>query len=249
LLVRLSWNAKMRPLRFEIRFFALAALAFEAAAGTAQAEEMAGAPLRGDRVYLGIDVGPIIPEGMSASLSGALAGSGRLSFNAAGAVGGFAGYRFSDRLAAEGEIAWALYDPFKLSGSFVGPGGPISSLALNGDFNTVLATANAIYRPLGGTVTFVPYLGAGLGFAWLDWSASAQPGAAFPLDVRGSAVDFAADAVAGVDYALSARLSLGGRYRYLWIDSGGGRLTGGGVTLAHGDVHAHVLTATATYRF
>ena len=236
----------MRAQRSEICVLVLAALAV---AGTANAQDAQRSQPHSDGFYAGIDVGAISPEVMSAQLTGTLAGSGRLSFNAAGAFGGFAGYNFGEHLAAEGEVAWALYDPFKLSGSFAGPGGAISSLALNGDFNTVLATANAIYRPLGTKARFAPYLGAGLGFAWLDWSVTAQPGAAFPLDVRGSAVDLAADAMAGVDFALCERLTLGGRYRFLWIDSSGGRLTGGGVTLTHGDVHAHVLTATATYRF
>jgi opacity protein-like surface antigen len=213
------------------------------------AQDQPRAMLASGRAYVGVAVGPIIPEDMSAKLSGTIAGSGKLLFNAAGEIGAFVGYNVSDRLAAEFELGWSLYDPYSLSGSFVGPGGRFVGLALDGDFNTVLGLATVIYRPLGDKGRFVPYIGAGAGFANIDWSATNRPGSTLLLSVTGSALDFAADASAGLDYKLTDRLALGGRYRYLWINSGGGSLSGGGVTLVHGDVHAHLLTATASYRF
>ncbi|HEX7967606.1 MAG TPA: outer membrane beta-barrel protein [Stellaceae bacterium] len=219
-----------------------------ATGGMAAAQDMEHPTLARDNLHVGIAVGPIFPEDMSARLSGTITGSGQLSFNPAGAVAGFAGYDLTERLAAEAEIGWTLYDPFKLSGSFVGPGGPLPSIALNGNFDTIIGLVNVLYRPLGNKGRFLPYLGAGIGFAHLDWSVSSQPNAA-ALDVSGSAFDFAADIAAGLDYALTDKLSLGGRYRYLWINSDGGTLAGGGVVLTHGDVHAHVLTANARYRF
>ena len=200
-------------------------------------------------LYGGVDVGVIIPQDMSAHLSGAIAGSGHLSLNAAGAVAGVVGYDLGDRLSAEGALGWSLYDPSKLSGSLTGGGAALPDLALNGDFNTVLALADALYRPCGRLGRFAPYLGGGIGFAYRDWSITTQPGAAAALSLKGNALDFAADAVLGLDYAVTDRFSLGGRYRFLWIDSDGDRLGGGGVTLTHGNVYAHLLTATLTYRF
>lgn len=215
----------------------------------ARAQEAQQPMLALGKFYVGIAVGPIFPEDMSARLSGNVTGSGNLNFNAAGAVSGFAGYDLTERLAAEAEIGWTLYDPFKLSGSFVGPGGSFSSVALNGNFDTIIGLVNVLYRPLGHKARFAPYLGGGIGFANLDWSVSSQPNAAPALNVSGSAFDLAADIAAGLDYALTDNISLGGRYRYLWINSDSGTLAGGGVVLTHGNVHAHVLTATASYRF
>ncbi len=200
-------------------------------------------------LYGGVDVGVIIPQDMSARLSGAIAGTGHLSLNAAGAVVGVVGYDLGDRLSAEGEVGWSLYDPFKLSGGLSSGGAALPDLALNGDFNTVFALANALYRPWSRLGRFAPYLGGGIGFAYRDWSITTQPGAAAALSLKGNALDFAADAVLGLDYAVTDRFSLGGRYRFLWIDSDGGSLSGGGVTLTHGNVYAHLLTATLTYRF
>lgn len=215
----------------------------------AMAQDQPRAMILSDRLYVGLAVGPIIPEDVNVGLSGAITGSGKLLFNPAGFIGGFVGYNASDRLAAEFEIGWSLYDPYSLSGSFVGPGGPFVGLALDGNFDTVLGLANLLYRPLGDQGRFVPYIGAGLGFAAIDWSVTNRPGSTIALNVSGSALDFAADATLGFDYRLTDRIALGGRYRYVWINSDGGSLTGGGVFLTHGDAQAHLLTATARYRF
>src|SRR5689334_10244449 len=79
-------------------------------------------------LYGGVDVGVIIPDEMSARLSGAIEGTGHLSLNAAGAVAGVVGYDLSDRLSAEGELGWSLYDPFKLSGSLTSGGAALPDL-------------------------------------------------------------------------------------------------------------------------
>jgi opacity protein-like surface antigen len=239
----------MNMIGLRVPFPAFCTICLALISGTAAAQDQPRTMLASDRLYVGIAVGPIVPEDMNVHLSGTISGSGRLLFNPAGVVGGFVGYKASDRLAAEFEIDWSLYDPYSLTGSFVGPSGAFAGLALDGNFDTVLGLANVIYRPLGEKGRFVPYLGAGAGFADIDWSVMSRPGSAIALDVRGSAFDFAADVGAGIDYALTDRITLGGRYRYLWIDSSGGSLTGGGVTLVHGDVHAHLFTATARYRF
>jgi opacity protein-like surface antigen len=63
-----------------------------------------------------------------------------------------------------------------------------------------------------------------------------------------SETDLAWDAVAGADVALGEHVSLGGRYQFVWIDSGSSA-SGGGVTGKSGNFGAHVVTAQATYRF
>jgi opacity protein-like surface antigen len=233
----------------KLRITLLASIALVFGPGAVLAQDQSRAPLAGDRLYVGVSVGPIIPEDVSARLSGAITGSGKLIFNPAGWFGGFVGYNVSDRLAAEFELGWSLYDPYSLSGSFVGPGGPFVGLAVDGNFDSVLGLANVIYRPLGDKGRLVPYLGAGVGFNDRSWSVSSRPGSTIALNVRGSAVDFVADATAGLDYRLTDHITLGGRYRFLWINSSGGGLAGDGVVLAHGDAQAHLLTATARYRF
>jgi opacity protein-like surface antigen len=200
-------------------------------------------------LYGGIDVGIIIPQDMKAKLSGALAGGGDISLNPAGAVAGYLGYDFSPLWSVEGEIGWSLYDPRRLSGAMTSGGTALPALPLNGDFNTVYALATALYRPAGRLSRWSPYVGGGLGFAYRDWSMTTQQSAATTLDLHGSALNLAATAVFGVDYRLTDRWSLGGRYRFLWINSDGGTLSGGGVTLTHSDAYLQLLTATITYRF
>jgi opacity protein-like surface antigen len=238
---------KMTSLRTE--FLAFFALCFALASGTAAAQSQPSAMFKVDQFYAGIAVGPIWSQDVSVQLSGPITGSGRLLFNPAGLIGGYAGYELNDQLAAEFEVDWSLYDPFSLSGSFVGPGGRFAGLALDGDFDTVLGMASIIYRPLGKSSRWMPYIGSGIGFADLNWSISNRPGSATQLNVRGSALDFAADARLGLDYALTDRITVGGAYRLVWIDANGGTLTGGGITLVHGDVYAHILMATARWRF
>jgi opacity protein-like surface antigen len=239
----------MKVTSLRMGFLAFFALCFALASGTAAAQNQPSAMFKVDQFYAGIAVGPIWSQDVSVQLSGPITGSGRLLFNPAGLIGGYAGYELNDQLAAEFEVDWSLYDPFSLSGSFVGPGGRFTGLALDGDFDTVLGMASIICRPLGKSSRWMPYIGSGIGFADLNWSITNRPGSATQLNVRGSALDFAADARLGLDYALTDRITVGGAYRLVWIDANGGTLTGGGITLVHGDVYAHVLMATARWRF
>jgi opacity protein-like surface antigen len=200
-------------------------------------------------LYGGVDVGIIIPQDMKAKLSGALTGGGDISLNPAGAVAGYVGYDFSPLWSVEGEIGWSLFDPRQISGAVTSGGAALPALPLNGDFNTVYALATALYRPAGRLSRWSPYVGGGLGFAYRDWSMTSQQSAATTLDLHGSALNLAATAVFGVDYRVSDRWSLGGRYRFLWINSDGGTLSGGGVIRTHSDTYLHLLSATITYRF
>lgn len=116
------------------------------------------------KLYLGLGVGPIIPQSASANLNGTIAGTGTLKFNASGFVGLLIGYRLADHFGLEGEGGWTLYDSFSLTGSLSGSGGPLpGTIPLNGDMHTWLGLLNALYRPRQQRVRFAPYFGAGVG--------------------------------------------------------------------------------------
>ena len=53
------------------------------------------------KFYVGIGVGPIIPQNVTANLNGTIAGNGTLKFNASGFVGLVIGYRITDHFGLE----------------------------------------------------------------------------------------------------------------------------------------------------
>ena len=201
------------------------------------------------KIYLGLGVGPIIPQSVSADLNGAIAGSGTLKFNASGFVGLLIGYRLTDHFGLEGEGGWTLYDSFSLTGSFSGSGSPPGTIPLNGDMHTWLGLLNALYRPRAQRSRLAPYFGAGVGAAGLEWLVDSRPGGSAPLSLRGGSGGLAVDGVAGVDYYLTKRFALGGRYNFVAIENDGPTVSGGGIVLHHGKPYVHILQATGTYHF
>jgi opacity protein-like surface antigen len=200
--------------------------------------------------YLGIGVGPIIPQSVSAKLTGTIAGSGRLKFNASGFVGLVAGYRFSDHFGMEAEGGWTLYDSYNLVGTFSGSGGPLpGAIPLNGDMHTWLGIVNFVYRPRRQSARLAPYFGSGIGAVGLEWLVNSRPGGNIILSLRGGSLSLAADAMAGVDYALSKRFSLGGRYNFVHVVNDIPTISGGGITLRHSAPEIHLLQMVGTYRF
>ena len=102
--------AKPRAKKLSAAGLAVAGVAIgtAAAGGGALAQDTQHPTPALDKLHLGVAVGPIFPEDVSASLSGTITGSGKLNFNAAGAVSGFVGYDVTEHLAAEAEIGWTL---------------------------------------------------------------------------------------------------------------------------------------------
>lgn len=201
------------------------------------------------KFYLGLGVGPIIPQSVTANLNGTIVGSGTLKFNASGFVGLLIGYRFSDHLGVEGEGGWTLYDSYSLTGTFSRSGVRLpGAIPLNGDMHTWLGLVNAVYRPRRQGARLAPYLGAGIGAAGLQWLVESRPGGTIPLRLEGGSVGFAADAMVGVEYAFSRRLSLGGRYNFVRIVNDGPTISGGGVVLRHSNPNIHLLQLVGTYR-
>lgn len=201
------------------------------------------------KFYLGVGVGPIIPQSVTANLNGTIVGSGTLKFNASGFVGLLIGYRFSDHFGVEGEGGWTLYDSYSLTGTFSGSGGPLpGAIPLNGDMHTWLGLVNAVYRPRRQGARLAPYLGAGIGAAGLQWLVESRPGDTTPLRLEGGSIGLAADAMVGVEYALNKRFSLGGRYNVGRIVNDSPTISGGGIVLRHSDANIHLLQLIGTYR-
>jgi hypothetical protein len=210
---------------------------------TAQTSEAA-------KLYLGIGVGPIVPQAVTSNLAGAITGSGKVEFNASGFVGLVGGYRATAHFAIDAEAGWTLYDSHDLTGTFSGALGPQpSDIPLNGDMHTWVGLANFEYRPRRATARLAPYFGPSIGAAGLEWLVDSRPGGSVILSLRGGSASFAAGALAGIDYALSKHFSLGGRYDFVHVTSSGPTISGGGITLVHSTPEIHLLQMVGTYRF
>jgi len=205
--------------------------------------------------YAGLSGGGVITEDVNISATGTVGGvasnaSGKISYKNAAAITGLAGYHFNDYVAGEAELGYASVDYDKISGS--GTVGAVTfsgTATLNGHTDVVMGVANAIVTPLGRS-RFSPYVGAGLGFANLDshLNSVSAAGVTQTVNASESETDFAFDVLAGFDYAVTDNLLLGGRYRYLWINTSSSA-TSGGLTTKSGDTSAHVITANVTWRF
>jgi len=202
------------------------------------------------RFYLGVGVGPIAPQSVSTNLSGTISGSGTLQFNASGFVGLLAGYRVANHFGIDAEGGWSLYDSHDLVGAFSRAGGLLpGDIPLNGDMHTWLGLVNAVYRPRRSSARLAPYLGAGGGAAGVEWLVDSRPGGSINLSLRGGSVSFAADAIAGVEYRLTRRFSLGGRYNFVHVVSDVPTISGGGIILSHSAPEIHLVQMTMTYLF
>lgn len=202
------------------------------------------------KLYIGLGVGPIIPQSVSVNLNGTIAGTGTLKFNASGFVGLLVGYRLTDHFSFEGEGGWTLYDSYSLAGNFSGSAGPLpGAIPLNGDMHIWLGLLNVLFRPRQQSARVSPYFGAGFGAAGLEWLVDSRPGGSAPLSLRGGSGGFAADGIFGIDYYLTKRFALGGRYNFVAIENDGPTLSGGGIVLHHSKPYEHILQATGTYHF
>jgi outer membrane protein W len=202
------------------------------------------------KFYVGIGVGPIIPQSVAANLNGAIVGSGTLQFNASGFVGLVIGYRMTEHFGVEAEGGWTLYDSHDLVGTFSRSGSVLpGDIPLNGDMHTWLSPVNFLYRPRPEAARLAPYIGAGAGAVGHEWLVDSRPGGSIVLSLRGGSVSAAVDAVAGVDYSLTRRFSLGGHYNFVHVVSSIPTISGGGITLTHNTPVIHLLQMVGTYRF
>jgi hypothetical protein len=69
------------------------------------------------------------------------------------------------------------------------------------------------------------------------------------ISLRGGSTSLAVGALAGIDYAVTKRFSLGGRYNFVHVVASGPTISGGGITLSHSTPEMHLLQMVGTYRF
>ena len=132
-------------------------------------------------------------------------------------IGGALGYGFNDWLAVEGEVGYMEQD-FD-SADFVEGEGEFDGLEgevfdLDGDVSILTGMINAVVGlPVGHVIR--PYVGVGVGVAYVDANASIEQ-LGFNLD--DSDTVFAAQGFAGIDLAVTENVAIGGRVRYLHLD-------------------------------
>lgn len=160
--------------------------------------------------YFSGSLGAIIPATSDVKVAGV---SGELSANAGVMGSGAIGYRFGPFLAVEGEIGYSKfsYDKLNIAGLLA---------SVDGGASTITGFANLIVTPLGWG-RFSPYIGGGVGLAYSrsDINSLSAAGITLPVDKSVSKTGFAANAIAGLDYAVNDRLTIGAQYRLIWADT------------------------------
>lgn len=237
----------------KISAFAVAALVAAVAAPHANAQTTNV----GD-FYAGLNAGVLIPDDVSikASANDVLGAetvtvSGNIDFDTGAAAGIFGGYHVNDWLAVEGDLQYGgiEYNSFHGVAAVTGPiSGSLSSFSIKGHADTYTFLANAIVSPFGraGWNGFSLYIGGGAGFTTFDsqLDSISSGGTTASVNESHSETDFAANAIVGVDYAVTPQISIGGRYQFLWVSLG--NIIPGAT---NGDFTGHMLTANLTYHF
>lgn len=202
------------------------------------------------KFYVGLGAGVVVPTNTSVSASGAVNGSGNLSYKDDASIMGMAGYHFTDYLTGETELGYSSLDYDSLSGTIAGGGlTGTGSVHVNGHVNAVVGLANAIVTPLGNS-GISPYVGGGIGFASTDSKVNSlsSGGVTVADNASNSETNLALDALVGVNFPVAEKFSLGARYQYLWVNSAA-TYSGSGITQKEGNFGANIITAQATYNF
>lgn len=139
-------------------------------------------------------------------------------------VGGAIGYHFNENFAMEAEVSYAEVEPNKLTLFNVVPTtnepeiGEIWSSPASGQADVLTLMGNFIASTQVGNLN--PYIGAGAGVGWVhSLTNSFDVDRNVPLSFEDDATVWAAQVFGGADYALTDKLSIGGRYRAQWIGS------------------------------
>lgn len=184
--------------------------------------------------YVGAGAGASIPFDLNVSGGGV---TGHLSFDTGASGSIFGGYHVNDYLAVELQLGYASVDTTNIaaSTSFAS-----TNAAVDGTLDTFTAFSNVIVTPLGRS-GFSPYFGGGIGVANTRLDISSIGG--FSSGQNSNETDFAANGLAGFDYYVTDRLTIGARYQFEWIDlsSSSGASTDGYMT--------NVITGNLNYRF
>lgn len=210
-------------------------------------------------LYAGVDAGVIVPESIGVHGSATSGGTtatfnGNLNFETGAATGLTLGLHVNPFLAVEGNFEYAGFDTRSLSGTLTQTGASSASvsLGLQGHVDTYNGLFNAIWTPLGEGkwYGFSPYIGAGVGFSHLSESLTGVTfaGTTFTGSASQDNTDFAANGIVGFDYAVMPQLTVGARYRLLYINTASGS-SSGSLFGSMDDFIGHVITANATWHF
>lgn len=220
--------------------------------GVCQAHAQPGQPaIQSGPWYGGAELGAIIPNDVSYSASDILSGtpttiSGNLTYSTGVTLGAFFGYHFSPYLAAEGDFTYSHMSFDKLTANATGAVTGSVTFSVNGHTDSESFFVNPIVTPLGES-QLAPYVGGGIGIMNHDDSLSsiAYNGTTYPVNASGSGLDFAVDAIAGIDWTVTHEWSLGARYTFVWANLSSESVAGGSV----GNFTGNIITATAIYHF
>jgi len=223
----------------------IAALLLGVAPFTAEAQTMA----LPNGLYLGVDVGAIVPQSISVhSTSSGVSFNGDLDFDTGVATGITLGHHVTPVVAVEGNFEYAGFDLHSLSGtvSVSGVGSASGSVGLQGHLDTFNGLFNAIWSPLGvgNWHGLSPYLGAGVGFSHISQEVTGVAGTSLASSFSDDDTDFAANGIVGVDFAVMPQLTVGARYRLLFVNT-----SSNDSGVSSGDFIGHVITANATWHF
>lgn len=147
------------------------------------------------------------------------------------------GYRFDNGFAVEGEFSYRQngVDQERLFGMIIPIDGFIRSYAL---------MANGYYRLDTGTA-FSPYVGAGVGGALLTIDADSVGG-----NFSDDSLEFAYQAMAGIEAEISPQVSAGLEYRYFGTTQPSFADAPAGMSVdVDPDYNTHNILATLTWRF
>jgi opacity protein-like surface antigen len=180
---------------------------------------------------VGVNAGMVFPLATGYTGAGNLGGlnvraAGNLNFKAGPTFTGFASYEINRFVATAGQLGYATtrYDDFQGTLSVVGLGNISGKFPVRGDSDIVYGFIDGIVTPLGGgrTASFVPLLGAGIGFASTGstFTSIALPGVTVPVGISSQDTELALVALAGIDYRISERAYLGLGYQFVWINGG-----------------------------
>ncbi len=156
--------------------------------------------------YIGAHGGVVFLEDADITGAAPLIGSAsaEVEFDTGFLAGGVVGYSFNKVFRVEAEVSYRDNDLDE--GTALGSSAPIE-----GDITALAGMAN-VYFDFRKGKSIRPYIGGGIGAANLDLEFDSIAG--IPFSFSDSDAVFAYQAMAGVEYKITPRLSLGAEYRY-----------------------------------
>ncbi|AVM78194.1 hypothetical protein MSR1L_17990 [Magnetospirillum gryphiswaldense] len=199
------------------------------------------------KFYLGAQAGVVLPEDVNFSGTSSSGGitttaAGTYQFKDGYSVSGLAGYHLNDYVRGEAELGYSRfeYDSISLNGNVTSNGTTTAvngSASMEGTVSSAIGMVHGIVAPLGKTKVS-PLLGAGIGFAATEEKITRI--GTLATNFESTHTDLAVAGMVGAETNLSDQMSMGLRYRYMWIDSG---------TEGRDDFTAHNFVANAAWKF